>query len=387
MQKFHATILLALCGLAGCSTATAGAQFPRLLPPASDFHLTLREKPHGHSPLGPSCGGEASITLTCRAFTLTLQNASKHTIHISGLRCSDPYVVFEEKEPRSNPGWLPISQPGGPPCTTLDWINLRLKPGQKIRYTTRLISPRRSITAIDFLGPGSYTLRAHWALFGCTELHEGKDCLTRLQVVRPGSTAPDVGVQEPVTVLSNEITVESPPLPDLGSLKFAFDVSVASGDIPKTEADRLGVCATAPSARVDCMLFRYSVRNVGDRAVRYARFACSDFSITPEFRSEGADWEPVRTLMWSCSRNFSVETAILPGQASEGTFRIATLGPGAYDPKVFQKPGEYDLRFRFMPSACIASPDGSFCLVRPEKQPMVLSSIISVRVPESSPLN
>ena len=149
MQKFGVAVLLSFCSLASGPSAMAEAPFPRLLPPPEDFRLTLREEPHSNVPPGPSCKGEASLTLLCRAFTLSPENGSKHAIHISELRCFEPDVVFEIREPRSSSGWWPISQPGKPTCSTLNWINIRLKPGEKTEYTTRLISPRRSIDRLS----------------------------------------------------------------------------------------------------------------------------------------------------------------------------------------------------------------------------------------------
>src|SRR5258708_6277366 len=107
MHKSAATTILMLCSLASGSAAMGG-QFPRLLPPAEDFHLTLREEPQSDLPLGPSCEGEASVTLLCRAFTLTLENASKHTIHISELSCFEPDVVFERTAANSSSGSSPV---------------------------------------------------------------------------------------------------------------------------------------------------------------------------------------------------------------------------------------------------------------------------------------
>jgi hypothetical protein len=179
MHKMLVAIFLVFCSLACGSSAIARGPFPRLLPPPEDFRLTLREEPHSEMP--PSCGGEASLTLPCHAFTLTLENASNHTVHISELRCSEPDVVFEILQPKFSSGWLPISQPGKPTCNTLDWVNTRLKPGEKIEYTTRLISARRytnQLISPRRLAVGSYKLRTQWALWGCTEAPEGKDCLS-----------------------------------------------------------------------------------------------------------------------------------------------------------------------------------------------------------------
>lgn len=116
--------------------------------------LTLREDPHSEIPLGLSCSGEASLTLLCRAFTPNLENAGKHTVHISDLRRFEPNTVFEIRQ-QSNSACWPVSQPGQPTRKTLDWVNIRLKTGEKTEYTTRPISPRRSI---DALNVGSYTL-------------------------------------------------------------------------------------------------------------------------------------------------------------------------------------------------------------------------------------
>jgi hypothetical protein len=385
MQKFGAAVLLTFCSLASSPLAMAEGPFPRLLPPPEDFHLTLREEPHNSVAPGPSCGGEASLTLLCRAFTLTLKNAGRRTIHISELRCFEPDVVFEMRESRSSSGWRPVSQPGKPACGALDWINIRLKPEETTEYTTRLIAPRRSIEALGgaSLGTGSYKLRAHWALWGCTEAPEGTDCLTSLQVVRGASSVADVALQEPVTVLSNEVTAESPPLLDLGNLKFSFEVTIASAQMSKAETDAQPACAAASITNVDCTVFHYVIRNLADRPVRNATASCSDTSIRPEYRFEGSEWKSVPYRAWGCTMNVLVETQILPGGAIEGTFTLRTLRPG-FDTSALQTPGEYQLRFTFWPNACIASPDASFCLTRPERQPTATSKEFTLRNRRSS---
>jgi len=368
-------ISLLFCSLAcGCS-AIAQEPLPRLLPPPEDFRLTLREEPHSEIPVGPSCGGEASLTLLCRAFTLTLENASRHTVHISELRCFEPDVLFEMRQPKTSSGWWPISQPGKPTCKTLDWVDIRLKPGEKTEYTTRLISPRRSIDAVNV---GSYTLRAQWALIGCTEAPEGTDCLSPLQVIRGARTVADVVAQDPVTVLSNEVLAVSPPLPDLGNLNFGFEVAVASADTPDAEGDRKNVCTAASPSNVDCTLFHYVIRNLADRPVRIARLTCSDTSIRPEYRIEGGEWKSLPYSSWVCTANIMIETGILPGGTLEGTFTLRTLRPG-FDTSALQAPGDYQFRFTFWPDACIASPDASFCLSRPDSQPTVTSKEFSLR--------
>lgn len=380
MKTFVVAILLALCSLASEPVAIAEGPFPRLLPPPGDFRLTLREEPHSKVPLGPSCSGEASLTVLCRAFALTLENASKHTIHISELRCFEPDVVFEIREPRSSSGWWPISRPGKPACSTADWINIRLKPGEKTEYTTRLISPRRSIEA---LGVGSYKLRTQWALWGCTETPEGTDCLSPLQVIRGASSVADVALQEPVIVFSNEVTAESPPLPDLGNLKFSFEVAIAPALMSKAETDAQPACAPASVPTADCAVFHYVIRNLGDRPVRNATTSCSDTSIRPEYRFEGGEWKSLPYRPWRCTRNVLVETQIFPGGTIDGTFTLQTLRPG-FDTSALQPPGEYQLRFTFWPNGCIASPDASFCLIRPERQPTVTSKELTFRNPTRS---
>jgi|SRR6516165_6189831 len=377
MHKVLAAISLVFCFLAFGSPATAQRPFPRLLPPAEDFRLTLREERYSKMPLGPSCGGEASLTLPCRPFTLTLENASKHTVHISEIRCFEPDVVFEKREPRSSSGWWPVSQPGKPTCNTLDWVNIRLNPGEKTEYTTRLISPRRSIDSLS-VGGGSHELRARWALFGCTEAPEGTDCLSPLQVVRSASSVADVAFQEPVTVFSNEVTAVSPALPDLGNVNFALEVTVASAERAKAEADTQRGCTAAENENVDCTVFHYVVRNLAARPVRNATLTCSDTSIGPEYRFEGSPWKSIQYRLWECASNRLVETEIPSGGTLEGAFTLRTLRPG-FDTSSLQAPGEYQLRFTFSPHACIASPDASFCLTRPDRQPTATSKELTLR--------
>jgi hypothetical protein len=370
VRKFLTLAYTALASLIGCQVVNAGP-FPRLLPPPEEFHLTLQEDPQSKLPLGASCGGEASLTVMCRAFTVTLENAGSHTVRLSGLNCSEPTITFERKEPNSSSGWWPMSQPGKPTCTTLDWTNTRLRPGEHTQYSTRLISQRRWIQSV---GPGQYTIRAEWVLEGCTDPSDGSDCLTPLQVVRGASTVPDVAVQEPVTVVSNNVTVESPPLGELGGLKFAFDVTV---DAPP---QRDATCTSA-NTNVECTVFHYAVRNLADRPVRNATFTCSDTSIRPEYRFETGEWKSVPQRFWACTANVLFETEILPGGALEGSFTLRNLRP-AYDTSSLQPPGEYRFRFTFWPDACIASPDASFCLTRPEKQPFVISKEVILQNPK-----
>jgi hypothetical protein len=380
MQR-RLAIVLAVCFLACSPLAVAHGPFPRLLPPPEDFRLTIREEPNSKLPLGPSCSGEALLTLICHAFTVTLENASTRTVHISELRCVEPDIEFEKKEPRSSSGWWIVSRPGQLNCSTFDWINIRLKPGEKTDYTTRLISPpRRSVDSLsgDFLTVGSYELRAHWVLRGCTEAPDGTDCLSPLQVVRGAASIADLDFQEPVTVVSNEITAVNPGLPDLGDLHFDFEVKEASAEMVKSGTENERGCTAPERKAIDCTTFHYTIHNLADRPVRNATASCSDTSIRPEYRFEESAWNSIPDTAWECLRNMLIETEIPAGGTLEGNFTLKTLRPG-FDTSALQAPGEYQLRFTFYPSACWASPDASFCLMRPSKQAAVTSKDLTVR--------
>jgi|SRR6267378_1633996 len=384
MQNVGKAALVLFGTLFHCTAASGAGPFSRLLPPGEDLHLVLREDPQSQLPLGPSCGEEASLTLLCRTFTVTLENASTHTIHISGLRCFEPSITFEtnrpitfETEERKLTGeWWPISQPGTPTCKTLDWTNTRLRPGEHMEYSTRLISPRRSVGIIGVVGTGQYLIRAQWTLFGCAELRDGADCLTPLQIVREGSSVADVAIQEPVTVYSNSILAESPKPPELGHLKFVFEITVSVNQSLKTQDSPPSSCAER-SESVDCAVFHYVIHNVSGRAVRHVTASCSDHSIRPEYSFDGSAWKPIPYKLWACMRNATVEHGILPNGTLEGTFTLETLLPG-YDTSSLQAPGEYQFRFTFYPAACIASPDASFCLTPLERQPTVTSKALTL---------
>jgi hypothetical protein len=314
-----------------------------LLPSAKEFHLILRKDPRNDLPLGPGRGAEASLTLVCRAFTVTLENAGTHTVRVSGLKCFEPSITFEKKEPNSSTGWWPVSQPGEPSCETLDWGNTRLRPGEHTQYSTRLISPRRWIQSV---GPGQFTLRAQWTLFGCAGASEGGDCLTPLQGAHQFGSSARVNAQEPITIYSNEVTVESPRLGDLGGLKFGFDV------VLNAQPERDPTC-TMQNTNVECTVFHFTIRNLDDRPVRNATFSCRDASIQPEYRLDGTEWKSVPQRFWVCTMNVLVETEILPGGTIEGTFSPHNLRPG-YDASSLPTTGEYQFRFTFWPNACVA---------------------------------
>jgi hypothetical protein len=247
----------------------------------------------------------------------------------------------------------------------------------RVRIKTRLISPGREV---EELLPGNYTLRAEWILFGCTEEPDGTDCLTPLQNVSQPGTPAKVDFQEPVEVISNEVSAESPTLLDLGTMKFAFDVNLLPTGVPPQLAASLpSRCADEKVRSIDCTVFHYRIENNGTRAVRRMRFSCSDSSIVPEYWVEG-QWRPVppKQWPWICTMNILVETPILPGKMVEGDFTLATLVPG-YDTRLFRVHGDWRVRFTLQPDACFASPDGRFCLTTPETQPSVASHEIIFR--------
>jgi hypothetical protein len=336
----------------------------------------MREDPYTAVPPGPICGGEAGLTLPCRAFVITLENASQHTVHLSELACEEPRIIIEREEPRSSNGWWPVSLPEQPGCAKLDWVNVRLTPGERTEYATRLIGPRRHA---ETLVPGSYTLRATWVLYGCTEAQEGIDCLAPLQVIHPPSSVPEVAAQDPVTVFSNEVTAVSPPLPELGAMRFSFEVAVLPGPPRDATSSSIAAGCSDRQSQIDCTVFRYTIRNLGDRAVRNMTSSCSSSGITPEYRQD-VEWKPVPQRLWECFRNVSIETGILPGGTAEGEFTLAGLAPG-YDTALLRASGESQIRFTFHPYACFASPDAGFCLDSGSRQEQVLSRILTLRVP------
>src|SRR5271169_6423740 len=194
-MKWSATLALLLIEFS-LAAAFAQSPFPLQLP---GFHLTLREDPQSTLPLGPSCGGEAGLTLTCRAFVLTLENASLRTIYLNNQ--SENLISVSRKEPRATDGWWPVSrliQPRWEPVASV--VRYRLMPGERTEYAMRLIGPGR--TAEPF-APGSYTLRARWDFRACPS--DGADCLATIEDIRLNPLVPAGAV-------SSEITADSPRL-------------------------------------------------------------------------------------------------------------------------------------------------------------------------------
>ena len=346
-------ILVVLCFLLGYSTFSMAGS----LPPASDFRLTLREDPHSTLPLTASCEGEAAQTLTCRAFVVTLENLSEHTIRLSRLTCREPDVRMFRQIPTSNStsGWDAVSDQRRDPCPTTDRTNTRLRPRESTEFETRLISPRRESGGFPL--PGSFTLRAQWVLFGCAEEPEGADCLA--------------SGAERVEVVSNEVRAESSTLTGLGEMKFSFDASVIpASQAAKLHAELRAKCPAGRADNIECVAFHYKIENSGTRAVRLAQ-GCGD--IFPQYLADG-EWRPIfQTLQ--CTVNVIRETPILPGSIVWGDFSLAW----GYDISPFLSPERYTFRLTLNPTACFASPDGRFCLTMHRNEPPVTSSELTFR--------
>jgi hypothetical protein len=384
MRWFSVAVLAVVLAIWFSPRVTSGKPFPQLLPPASDFELTLREDPNSNLPLGPSCGGEAGLTIYCRAFVVTLKNIGQHTIHLSRIGCQEPMVDIERKEPNSSSGWWTISHVNRPRCTPWTYTNLRLRPGESTEFATRLISPSRPWDVGLALSPGEQTLRAQWWLWGCIEDPEGTDCMAPLQVMRHSGIEGigSVEFQTPVEVLSNEIKVESPTMPDLGMLKLSFEVNALPNPQGWSQSRPAPTkCAGKAGTSIECTVFHYAIRNLGDRAIRNGRFTCSDYSIMPEYRTDDGEWKRLESRLQICNSNVYFETPILPGKTAEGTFTIPRLAP-EFDTEPLYPAGEYHLRFQFQSSACFAAPDGSFCLLWPKEQPAITSNEITVHATE-----
>ncbi len=366
------------------STCALAQPFPQLLPNAKSFELTLHENTGSTPPLSIACGGEAAKTLACRAFVVTLKNIGVQTVHISRITCQEPNVLFEEKDPHSSSGWWPISEVSQPTCAPRDYKNLRLRPGETTEYKTRLISRNRPALPWAPVTVRSYQVRASWLLWGCTENPEGKDCLAPLQVIKPsawagGAGTGDVEIQTPVNVVSKEIEVNSPALPELGPLSLGFEISTASEPRAAEVRKRYSAsCVTDQERSMECAVFHYVIRNLGNRPIRNGMYSCDDYSMIPEYRFDDGEWKYLRSRLQACTANIYRETPILPGQTAEGEFTLGGLAP-YFDTSPLSAAGQYQIRVEFQSSACFASPDGSFCLQPPKAQIETLSNTVFIK--------
>jgi hypothetical protein len=337
--------------------------FPPLLPPASNFRLTLQEDLHSNLPLGPSCGGAAARTLHCRAFILTLTNMGSSTVHIEDSRS---YSVSLDRSR------LGMTVTGGGASVPSPDKDIRLQPGESIQRSARGAGPGDPFSGE--IEPGRYPLHAEWILHGCTENPAGKECLHHLDDGRPFYPA-----QEPVAVLSSEITSDEPQLNDLGDVKLALELTAHPGKIGNAAGD-----CTRETNPIDCTVFHLTTRNFGQYPIRYAVNSCGYSGPRPEYRTGNGKWQDLAALRQCviCSACLSGLNPIFPG-TKEVEFALETLGRG-FDTKMLQEPGEYYFRFVFQTDVCIASPDASFCLSQPEDGIEIVSNEVEVNTPLSN---
>jgi hypothetical protein len=68
---------------------------------------------------------------------------------------------------------------------------------------------------------------------------------------------PNLAFQEPVKLVSNEISAGSPGFPDLGDLNLRFEVTVVPGQKAKSETAR--DCSGDLNKSIGCTVFHYAV--------------------------------------------------------------------------------------------------------------------------------
>src|ERR1700727_276034 len=242
---------------------------PQLLPGADQFRLTLHEGSDHELAVGKSCGGEAGGTLACRPLTLTLENLSKRTIHLTYLECWGPRLKFEIPWPEAGADkWSTVSQPRHIQCTEKMPVDIRLSPGGKTVYSTRMISDL--LQTGGFL-PGKQVLRARWALWGCSEDAAGDNCL---HVSKTDKSPRDIDWQIPVEVVSNEIAANSPDIAGLGETKFALDFT-EQHNVSADMAAKAGECAAAAADSMACKVFHFRLRNLTGRTLLIYRYYCN----------------------------------------------------------------------------------------------------------------
>jgi hypothetical protein len=193
------------------------------------------------------------------------------------------------------------------------------------------------------------------------------------------------GENNSAQLLSNETHVKSPALHDPGVLKFGFEVSALPTPQGWNKLNPMPAkCAGLSGTSIECTVFHYAIRNLGDRPVRNGRWTCDDDSITPEYRVNEGTWKSLRPSLHDCIANGFIETPILPGEAAEGTFTIPQMEQ-RFNTAPLYHAGEYHFRFHFLANACFASPNGAFCLERPREQPSVTSNEVTVKATEFVP--
>ena len=399
-RRFGSIGAVIVCVISGSSVASEQPPLAPPLPPANEFRVTLAEAQDSKLPLPPACGGEAADTLTCRAFTVTLENIGTHVVRLSELDCADPEVRLETPAPNPT-GWFPVGEHRDD-CHNAQydekgafaWKNVLMKPGDKHSFTGRFMVRLGGAWG----RPGNVpvkpkaVLRATWTLRGCTEETDGDDCLSVLEThqVPAHNTVCSyqcIFFQPALQVSSEPISVSQPgpltlPLPPLELTLTARMLDPADPAILPTS--RLEGCTQARAGSVDCVALHMTVRNAGTRALRIGRMTCSDFAEVPEFRTEGDAWRPLQASWWVCTRNFMEWTPLLPGQTAEEEMTLPHVAAGfRIDP--MREAGRYDVRINYAPTVCVASPDGSFCLTEPQGLPPMKSPVVTFETTATLP--
>jgi hypothetical protein len=124
------------------------------------------------------------------------------------------------------------------------------------------------------------------------------------------------------------------------------------------------------------------VHNLSDRPIRRVITTCGS-PVLPEFRDNSGVWKPVLTSRLGVASIASFEVGLVPGGSAEGDFTFATRRE-IYNTAPLRAEGEFDIRFRYNPCACFASPDASFCLTKLQILPPVVSQEIRTRASAAS---
>lgn len=158
---------------------------------------------------------------------------------------------------------------------------------------------------------------------------------------------------------------------------LSFSVVARSGP-PARDIYGAKPCASENTHSIDCVVFHYYIRNVGDSALRNLRSTCGFSGITPEFQIAHNNWQALQGHTWVCTSNVAFETPILVGRTDEGEFTLSTLPPG-FDTTPLRNPGAYRMRFVLRPKVCNASADGEKCIGSFKQLPASVSDEIDVR--------
>jgi hypothetical protein len=357
---------------------------PQLLPGADQFRLTLHEGSDHGLAVGKSCGGEAGGSLACRPLTLTLENLSKRTIHLTYLECQGPRLKFEIPWPDAGPDkWGTVSQPRATQCTEKMPIDIRLEPGEETVYSTRMIS---DLLRTGGFPAGKQVLRARWALWGCSEDAAGDNCL---HVSKTDKFPRDIDWQIPVEVVSNEIAANSPDIAGLGELKFTLDFT-EQHNVAAVMAAKAGECFAGAADSMACKVFHFRLRNLTGRTLLIFRTYCNLRLMQPiqaqvlDKKGYWSELEQQQDLL-DCNASGLFSDILLPGGSLEGDFRVGRIR-GWENRGTLKAGGAYRLRLLFYPDVCFASPDGAFCigpLIR--NRPAVGSNELQVHASAAEP--